>query len=480
MPSVFSSLERWLAGEAIRDPVDRRNAPFLQLLFVVVGVIAFANTALYALAMSNGLQSISMGAMYAIGGMLLVGTVAIISLVIVRQGNLRLGVILFITAMLISLAAAYLRMGVSNLNNDPLPLLPLGISGLVLGRRALWSVFFALVVICIGSAVAQWMSGSADTTHSSALNLAAFALLTIGAYLLITLVLDRTVSALRESLAAANERGREAELANEQLRCEMAERERVQGLLLHAQKMEVVGRLASGVAHDFDNVIAVIAGYARQREQLADRGVGALLKAMYGIDMASRRAHAISRKLLNFSRRSNIHPECFDVNEALRELLPMVRQLFPAAVRVQLECQDDPLAVRMDRDQLELLILNIASNACDALAGTGEFVMQCRADVSETWVEIRLCDSGPGIAQDVLPHIFEPFYTTKPLGEGTGLGLSVIRDVINAAGGDISVETSRGKGACFIVRLPVWAKPAHVEPVSTGDGKENLVDQTGA
>ncbi len=453
------SIRRWLGDLPISDPVDLRNAPVLQLLFALVGLIAFANTALYAVSLPSRALPVPIDTWFALVGMLLVGTVSWTSLAMIRFGHLRGAVMVFITALLVCLAAVYSRIGVSNLSNDPLPLLPLGISGLVLGRRALWMVFLALAAICMGSALMDLLRDAGPAHPPAAFALGGLVLVTLGAYLLITLLLDRTVTALRESLAEANRQRRDLELANQQLRHEMAERERAQEQLLHAQKLEVVGRLASGVAHDFDNVINVISGYAQRREQLADRGTDALVKAMGGIEMAARRAHAISRKLLNFSRCDTSQPVLFDVGAALRELQPMVRQLFPSQVRVRMECTDTAMAVRMDRDQLELMVLNIASNARDALAGEGCFTIDCASDATGSLVEIRLRDSGPGIPDDVLPHIFESFYTTKPMGQGTGLGLSVMSDIVSAAGGDISVSTAAGEGTCFLLRLPLAATP---------------------
>lgn len=135
-------------------------------------------------------------------------------------------------------------------------------------------------------------------------------LVTVGAYLLITLSLDRTIAALRDSLLESEHRRRELEQLNRRLLQEMAERERVQEQLIHIQKMEALGRLAAGVAHDFDNLINVIIGYAQRRDALEGYGEAPLLKTLENIETASRRALTVSRRILNFGRAEPDLPTC--------------------------------------------------------------------------------------------------------------------------------------------------------------------------
>ncbi|MCD9004781.1 two-component sensor histidine kinase [Luteimonas sp. XNQY3] len=462
---MFRSFHRWLETAPVTDPVDRRNAPFLQLLLVAVGTVALLNTLLCLLAIGFFDWALPPGAGFALAGATLIGAASWASLWQIRQGRLRVAVHLFVAALLIGMTIGYSYISVRELVADPIPLLALVTVGLVLGHRSLWRALGLICLLCIAVAVSELVR-TADDPAISPVGIAGTALAVMGSYLLITLLLDRTIAALRETLAESEQRRRELERVNAQLRQEMAERERAQERLIHAQKMEVVGRLASGVAHDFDNIINVISGYAKRREQLADRGTGALVEAMGGIETASRRALAISRKLLNFSRAPVSRPEAFDLGEALRELQPMVRQLFRAGVRIDVHAGDEALVVHMDRDQLELMVLNIAANARDALGPSGRFSIDCSRDTAGDAVLVRLRDDGSGIPASVLPHIFEPFYTTKPVGQGTGLGLSVVRDMVAAAGGHIGVQSREGEGTCFSIRLPLLAAVPEAAAVS--------------
>lgn len=170
---------------------------------------------------------------------------------------------------------------------------------MVLGRQALWRVFLLLAAAALLGVLAQviwpvpWRSVRGNIS---------LGLVTVGAYLLITLILDRTIAALRDSLLESEQRRCELEQLNRRLLQEMAERERVQEQLIHTQKMEALGRLAAGVAHDFDNLINVIIGYAQRRDALEGYGEAPLLKTLENIETASRRALTVSRRILNFGR----------------------------------------------------------------------------------------------------------------------------------------------------------------------------------
>ncbi len=442
---MWNRVLTWLGSAPIADEVDRRNAPVMQLLLLFYGIALPANWAWH---LSS--RPIPKGWTIVLVLDLITASLALLSVFLIRRGRFRPAIKLFVGAQLASLTLAYHMLGAqAQLIDQVSVILVLAVSGLVLGRRALWTAFCLLLVIfAIGFATdannsqqtEQWISNSLRNAPSLVLS-----------YLIITVILDRTLTALRESLAESKARQRE-------LQREMAERERAQAQLIHAQKLEATGRLASGVAHDFNNILDVILGFSSQRHRLLElsdereRSDG-LADALDGVEVAARRGTALSRKLLSFSRRDLLKLETFDLTAALAELQPMLRQLFPPSVRVEFFAGDASLPVRMDRSELELMVLNIAANARDAMPDGGRFAVT--VSHADGHAQIAMADDGEGMDETVKRQIFEPFFTTKSAADGTGLGLSVIRDLVAAMGGEIGVDSEVGKGSTFYLRLPL-------------------------
>jgi signal transduction histidine kinase len=448
------SVAEWLRRVPIDDALDRRNAPVVQLLLICIGGELLVNTPWVYLNQGLYKQIPLFAIVVDLSTDVFVLACIAFSLYWIRHGRFRLAVSAYIWVSLLSLALTYAAFGITRLSYDDLyPLLMIGLAGLVLGRRMLWAVFLALVMVNACGALTDILYAAARQAKTSDTLL----LLTnksLG-YLVTTVLLDRTVAALRETFAESKEHACQLVQTNALLEHEMVERERVQDQLVHAQKMEVVGRIASGVAHDFNNVLNVVLGYAMRRERLADQGTHALLGALEGVELASRRALAISRKLLNFSRQDVARPEVFDAGEVLREMQPMLRQLFDSNTRFQMDIDQIRLPVCLDRGQFELMMLNIAANARDAMPEGGHFKVIAQPAFGAGELEVTLADSGQGMPESVQKHVFEPFYTTKPLGQGTGLGLAVVQDMLKTAGGSISVRSSLGQGTTFQIRLPL-------------------------
>jgi len=221
--------------------------------------------------------------------------------------------------------------------------------------------------------------------------------------------------------------------------------------LIHAQKVEAVGRLASGVAHDFGNLLTLILGYAGRGRRTDEPA--ALKQALAGVESAARRATLVTHKLLTFSRQDETTPTVFEAGDALRELQPMLRQLFNPQVDVRLSLREPLPPVRLDRTQFELMTLNIAANAQHAMPEGGRFELEAEA-IDPARIAIVFRDTGAGMGPEVQARVFEPFFTTKPAGEGTGLGLSVVRDLVQRAGGTIGVQSALGEGTVIRVELP--------------------------
>ncbi len=242
----------------------------------------------------------------------------------------------------------------------------------------------------------------------------------------------------------------------------------------HAQKMEAVGQLAGGVAHDFNNILTAVLGYADlllSRMSKSDPSRPAVDEIRKG----GERAASLTRQLLAFSRRAATQPRVVDLNAAIRDLVPMVRRLVGENIRFDVHLSDAIRRVRVDPTQLEQVIVNLVVNARDAMPKGGVITIRTDnlvldAGQSEAgpgdldpgaYVRLRLSDTGMGIAPDVLQHIFEPFFTTKEPGRGTGLGLATVYGIVRQHSGRVRVVSEPDHGTEFEILLPEVAVIGH-------------------
>ncbi len=431
----------WLHDVPISDPVDRRNAPAMQVLFLFMGI---ATPVLWGYHVA--FVGMPTGGTLAMVMSLTLAMTELFAVRMIRLGHFRSAVRLYLVTALIAMLADYLLGGFKAMSTRQIdPFMTLVISGLVLGRRSLWLVFATLqLIIAAGFAVDLLRAAEVDASFANLLSV-------VASQLVLALILDRAVNAMRETLA-------ESEGHRRDLQREMQARERAQSQLIHAQKLEATGRLASGIAHDFGNILHVITGYASQRDRILDierrdEQEAAIDKTLSNIGGAAERGTAITRKLLSFSRHDMTRPQVFDAVQAVAGMQPMLRQLFPHAVSLELPEAAAPLPIRFDRSEFELMIINIASNARDAMPEGGRFRIDLSRNAAGT-ARIVLSDTGHGMDAGVQAQIFEPFFSTKTAVGGTGLGLAVIRDIVLASGGDITVESSPGQGSSFCITLP--------------------------
>ncbi len=425
------------------DPLDRRNAPFVQGLLIFYVAFIAINKTLYLWAVYGGDWTARPHLTSDVATDVLMCVAALVAVGMIRTGRFRQAVWVFLGTVLAISAYIYALVDIYVVAFEVFPLMLVALGGLVLGRRALW-VVAGVQVGCYLLCMTSNLVGFVDSSVSD-IAVVGITVSTVGSYLLMAIIIDCATRSLRRSLDEAVAKSR-------RLETEMAERERAQEQLLHARKMEVVGQVASGVAHDFDNVLSVILGYTSRRERLADGGAAKLLEAMDGIQIAAERASMVSRNLLRFARFESTQAAPVDICVAMRGVQPMLRQLFGARVRIICRTPDAPLPVLIDRAQLELIFLSMASNARDAMSDGGIFTMHAYREGPRVMVE--LADTGKGIAPDHEDRIFEPFFTTKPSGSGTGLGLSVVRDVVEHAGGDIRACDRDGGGCVFVMHFP--------------------------
>jgi signal transduction histidine kinase len=244
------------------------------------------------------------------------------------------------------------------------------------------------------------------------------------------------------------------------------EREKLQSQLLQAQKMESVGRLAGGVAHDLNNMLVVILGYSDML--LADKEIaGRGKKQLELMRQAGLRCRDLVSQLLAFSRKQTLKMESLDLNSLLLEFERLLQKTIREDIEIRiLPCHDIPM-IKADRGQLEQILLNLAINAQDAMPGGGVLSIETGvADLDEKsaarqlestsgrFVMLMVSDTGHGMDRETREHIFEPFFTTKELGQGTGLGLATVYGIVRQHQGNIWVYSEPGEGTIFKIYLP--------------------------
>ncbi|HEX7119683.1 MAG TPA: PAS domain S-box protein [Longimicrobiales bacterium] len=265
---------------------------------------------------------------------------------------------------------------------------------------------------------------------------------------------------------------------------DITDRKRLEEQFRHAQKLEAVGRLAGGVAHDFNNILLTVQGYASFL--LGEVGDDARLREMVEeIQTAGHRGAALTRQLLAFSRKQVVNPRHLDLNDVIRNLANMLRRLITEEVMLQLALDESIGAVLADPSQIEQVVINLVVNARDAMPGGGEILVETKrvtlgddyahshADLQPgRYVMLAVSDNGIGMSPEVQAQIFEPFFTTKEAGKGTGLGLSTVYGIVTQCGGSIQTYSEPGAGTTFKVFFP------EVERNAVGIGSDVAEEDT--
>jgi signal transduction histidine kinase/ActR/RegA family two-component response regulator len=253
---------------------------------------------------------------------------------------------------------------------------------------------------------------------------------------------------------------------------DITEQHRLEGQLRQAQKMEAIGLLAGGVAHDFNNMLTAILGYSEMlTEQIGpDKAIGRDLRE---IRVAAERAAVLTKQLLAFSRKQVFALVAVDLTHVVANLKPMLQRLLGERITITTALADDVAPVLADFAQLEHLLINLSVNARDAMPGGGvltfttanvaldaAFVRERPGAILGPCAMVSVADTGLGMPPDVQARIFEPFFTTKESGSGTGLGLAAVYGTVKQLGGYIDVESQLGRGTTFSVYLPKAASVA--------------------
>ena len=264
--------------------------------------------------------------------------------------------------------------------------------------------------------------------------------------------------------------------------------EQLQQQLAQAQKMESMGQLAGGIAHDFNNMLTVIQGYLALVLGKLEQD-HPLREYLLEVREAANRSTELTRQILGFARRQTRNPEVIDLNGAMSKMLPILRRLVTEEVKLLWTPCSEPLSLRIDPSQVDQILANLVVNARDAIKGSGTIAIETAEVSVDTdfvsehpdarpgeYAMISVRDDGCGIPEQVRPHVFEPFVTTKPTGEGTGLGLATVHGIVQQNGGFIEIDSEEGAGTTFRVFLPRHSGEAEsradTKPSYARDGNE--------
>lgn len=216
------------------------------------------------------------------------------------------------------------------------------------------------------------------------------------------------------------------------------------------RNLETLGLLSGHIVHDFNNLLMLMEGYARMI--LDEPGLTqATREHAEEIIHAVERGAQLTKQVLEFGRKPIAQREPLDLNRQIEKLRPILERLLGDSVRLEINLPDYSLWVLAERDQMEQVLLNLIVNARDAMPLGGRILVAAGRDPESVW--LRITDTGEGIAPDVLPRVFEPFYTTKESGKGTGIGLAMVRETVESWSGSIAVSSTVGEGAQFEIRL---------------------------
>ena len=267
------------------------------------------------------------------------------------------------------------------------------------------------------------------------------------------------------------------------LQAGIEEREQLERQLRQAQKMDAIGQLAGGIAHDFNNLLMIILSYSELlNESLGDDD--SRRESVLEVTGAAERAAALTHQLLAFSRQEVIRPQTVDLNEVVPNLLTLLRRTLRESIELELELEPNLWKTTIDKSQLEQVLMNLAVNAGDAMPRGGTLrVETANRTVSDReaklhpglaageYVRLLVTDTGEGMSPDVVSRAFEPFYTTKPRGSGTGLGLATVYGIIKQANGYVSLSSEPGRGTTATVYLHAAGEESDDEPLQEPHAK---------
>jgi CheY-like chemotaxis protein len=246
--------------------------------------------------------------------------------------------------------------------------------------------------------------------------------------------------------------------------------------------MEAIGQLTGGIAHDFNNMLAgIIGGLSLVRRRIATQRYDDVEKYIEAAQTSAQRAASLTSRLLAFGRRQSLDIQSVDVNAAINSMRILLDRTMGENVEIVTQFESEEAWASTDVSQLESAILNLAINARDAMPDGGSLTIHTSETTGaegEPMVRVSVRDTGTGMTPDVLQNVFEPFYTTKPIGQGTGLGLSMVYGFVNQSGGDVHIDSEVGRGTAVILRLPRGEREVASAPVDIAADSEQGAGKT--
>jgi signal transduction histidine kinase/ActR/RegA family two-component response regulator len=306
---------------------------------------------------------------------------------------------------------------------------------------------------------------------------------------LLVVVLGTAHSALTRANTELERRAVDLDAANRQLRAQIAERERAEEALRQSQKMEAIGRLTGGVAHDFNNLLTIVGGNLDLLDRMARASPDAevprdrLRRLVEAAQRGLARGAQLTRQLLLLSRQEPLEARIVDINAAIVDFATLIQRAIGETIELRLELGDGSWPCKLDPAQFEAAVLNLAINARDATEGGGRLTIRTdlvrspeeaggAMDFTTPHIVLTVTDTGAGMPPAVLARIFEPFYTTKAIGKGSGLGLAQVWAFVTQTGGRIIVDSQPGAGTTFLIYLPLSAVASEEAPGPTLSGDE--------
>lgn len=295
----------------------------------------------------------------------------------------------------------------------------------------------------------------------------------------VTISLAVLVRALEKNLVRSHYVTAKLEKSNNELKENHEKREKLEAQLIQAQKMESVGRLAGGVAHDFNNMLGVILGHAELAMEELDRDQP-IYNDLQQIQQAAKRSTEITKQLLAFARKQVVSPKVIDLNETVAGMLKMLLRLIGEDIDLAWIPGKGLWPIKIDPSQIDQILANLCVNARDAITGVGKITVETKncslneeycsthaGFVPGQYVKIGVSDNGSGMDKETVSHIFEPFFTTKGVNEGTGLGLATIYGIVKQNNGFVYVYSEQGQGTTFSIYLPRYMGKTNKEKANS-------------